>query len=76
MMSLMLRLLSIILISSIYANATSMQDKFTTFLTRTTHKAKGYKIKNVEILYQKKVPKNKGWDAYFLKIDLIIPSKK
>ncbi len=75
MMSLMLKLLSIILISSIYANATSMQNKLTAFLAKTTHKAKDYKIKKVEILYKKVLPKNKGWNAYFLKIDLTIPSK-
>jgi len=75
MMSLMLKLSSIILISSIYANATSIQDKFTTFLTKTINKAKDYKFKKVEILYKEAVPKNKGWNAYFLKIDLMIPSK-
>lgn len=78
-MSLMLRLLSIILISSIFANATTTvttEQKIINFINRAINTGRGYKFKKAEIIHEKVVPANKNWKAYFLKIDLQIPSKK
>ena len=74
-MSLMLKLLSIILISSIYANAATTEEKLTNFLNKAINTGKGYKFKKAEVLHKEAVLSNKGWEAYFLKIELEIPSK-
>ena len=75
MMSLMLRLLSIILISSAIANAKTTEEKVISFINKAVNTGNGYKFKKVEIIHKEVVPSNKSWNAYFLKIDLQIPSK-
>jgi predicted DsbA family dithiol-disulfide isomerase len=71
----MLRLLSIILISSIYINAATTEQKLTNFLNKAINTGKGYKFKAAKVLHKEVVPANKGWEAYFLQIELEIPSK-
>jgi predicted DsbA family dithiol-disulfide isomerase len=71
----MLRLLSIILISSIFANATTTEQKLVNFIGKAINTGKGYKFEKAEITYTEAVPSNKNWKAYFLKIQLQIPSK-
>jgi len=75
MMSLMLRLLSIILISSVFANATTTEQKLVNFIGTAINTGKGYKFKKAEITHSEFVPSNKNWKAYFLKIELQILSK-
>jgi thiol-disulfide isomerase/thioredoxin len=73
----MLRLLSIILISSIFANAsTSTEEKLIKFINKAISTGRGYKFKKAEVIHTEVVPMDKNWKAYFLKIDLTIPSKK
>jgi len=78
MMSLMLRLLSIILISSVFANAATAttEQKLINFINKAISTGRGYKFKKAEVIHEEVVPTNKDWKAYFLKIDLQIPSKK
>ncbi len=79
MMSLMLRLLSIILVSSSLLSAgvnKTTEDKIVNFINKAVNAGKGYKFKKVTIMYEETVPSMKNWKAYFLKIDLDIPSKK
>lgn len=75
MMSLMLRLLSIILISSAIANAKTTEEKIISFINKAVHTGNRYKFKKAEIIHKEKVPGNKDWNAYFLKLDLYIPGK-
>ncbi len=77
MMSLMLRLLSIILISStiVSANSKTTEQKLIHFIGKAINTGKGYKFKKVKVLHEEVVPLNKRWKAYFLKIDLQIPSQ-
>ncbi|MFK5881952.1 MAG: thioredoxin domain-containing protein [Sulfurospirillum sp.] len=76
MMSLMLRLLSIILISSVFANASvTTEQKLIKFINKAINTGRGFKFKKAEVIYKEVVPSNKNWEAYFLKIDLQVPSK-
>ncbi len=75
MMSLMLRLLSIILISSAIANAKTTEEKIISFINKAVSTGNGYKFKKAQIIHKEVVPSNKNWNAYFLKLDLQIPSK-
>jgi len=77
MMSLMLRLLSIILISSTLASAGSKttEQKLINFIGKAINTNKLYKFKKVQVVHEEVVPWNKKWKAYFIKIDLQIPSK-
>lgn len=77
MMSLMLRLLSIILINSTIASASSqtIEQKLINFIDRAINTGKGYKFKKAQVIHEEVVPINKKWKAYFLKIDLKIPSQ-
>ncbi len=76
MMSLMLRLLSIILISSVFANAgVTTEQKLINFIDKAINTGKGFKFKKAEVIHKEVVPSNKNWEAYFLKIDLRVPSK-
>ncbi|MCF6173967.1 MAG: thioredoxin domain-containing protein [Campylobacteraceae bacterium] len=77
MMSLMLRLLSIILISSTIASAgdKTVEQKLVSFIGKAINTGKSYKFKDVKVIHEEIVPWNKKWKAYFLKIDLKIPSK-
>ncbi len=79
MMSLMLRLLSIILISSVFANAAAtvaIEQKLINFINKAISTGRGYKFEKAEVIHEEVIPTNKKWKAYFLKIDLQIPSKK
>ncbi len=74
-MSLMLRLLSIILISSLYANAATTEQKLINFINKAVNTGRGYKFKKATIIHEEVLPTDKKWKAYFLKLDLQIPSK-
>ncbi len=77
-MSLMLRLLTILLLSSIFLNAknlTDTEDKIIRFVTKAIKTGNGYRFKKVSIIGSEVIPSMKDWKAYFLKIDLILPGK-
>ncbi len=75
-MSLMWKLLITILISSSFVNAkATIEDKIINFVTKAISTGNGYKFKKVTIIGSQKIDMMKGWKAYFLKIDLVLPSK-
>ncbi len=78
MMSLMLRLLSIILISSVFANAATLttEQKLINFINKAINTGRGFKFKKAEVIHVETLPSDKKWKAYFLKIDLYVPNKK
>ena len=76
MMSLMLRLLSIILISSTLIYAKTTEEKVINFINKAISTGKNFKYKKSEIIHEEIVPANKNWKAYFVKIDLYVPAKK
>ena len=76
MTSLMLRLLSIILVSSIFANAATTEQKLINFINKAVNTGRGFKFLKAKIIHEENLPKNKGWKAYFLKMDLKVLSKK
>lgn len=79
MKSSMLRLLTIILLSStiLFAqNTNAIEAKLVNFIDKAINTGKNYKFIKAEILHSEDVPSMQGWKAYFLKMDLEIMSQK
>ncbi|MDX1808274.1 MAG: thioredoxin domain-containing protein [Sulfurospirillaceae bacterium] len=79
MKSLMLRLLTIILLSStilLAQNTNNIESKLINFIDKAVNTGKNYKFVKAEISHSEDVPNMKGWKAYFLKMDLQILSQK
>ncbi len=74
-MSLMLKLLSIILISNTLIYAKTTEEKVISFINKAIKTGNRYKFNKAEIIHKEAVPSNKNWNAYFLKIDLSLPNK-
>ncbi|WP_331773787.1 DsbA family protein [Sulfurospirillum sp. 1612] len=77
MKSLMLRLLTIILLSSTVLLAQqSVESKVIGFVNKAINTGKNYKFLKAEVIHSEPIPKLPNWKAYFLKIDLEIISQK
>ncbi len=77
MKSLMLRLLTIILLSSsVLLAQQSVESKVIGFINKAINTGKNYKFLKAKVIRSEAIPKMPGWKAYFLKIDLEIISQK
>lgn len=71
-MSLMLRLLAIIALSSTFLCSAEMDKKVVNFLEKAVATNENYKFEQITILKTDDLKDAKGWKVYFVRIDLIL----
>jgi len=75
MKSLMLKLSTILLLSSSLVFASTVDEKVLSFLTKSISTAKSYNLKDVTILEKQDIESIPGWKVYFVKYDLDLVGK-
>jgi len=75
MKSLMLKLSTILLLSSSLIHAKTLDEKVLSFLSSSIHTTKAYKLKDVNVIAKKDIKNMPKWKVYFIKITLDLLGK-